>query len=120
MRSKSLKVTYTTLRAVEQELEEAEELEEEPADEEAGEEAELIVDPDDAPTVIRFLENLLGLLKEESDEEMEMEPEEEMEMEPEMEMEMEPEEEEEEAPLQMEAMVNKIAARVAKRILSKK
>ena len=113
-----------------EEPEEEMDLGEEPELEE--EEAELIVDPDDAPVVIRFLENLLGLLKEEAgepEEEMEMEPEEEMEMEPEEEMEMAPEEEmemapeeeeEEEAPLQMEAMVDKIASRVAKRILSKK
>ena len=102
---------------------------EEPIEEPAEEESELIVDPDDAPVVIKFLENLLGLLKEEAGEdaeevEMELEPEEEMELEPEEEMggeELAPEEEEEEmAPLQMEAMVNKIASRVAKRILSKK
>ena len=110
---------------LEEEPEEEVDLEEEPE-----EDAELIVDPDDAPVVIKFLENLLGLLKEEAgsgseDMEMELEPEEDMEMElePEEEMggeELAPEEEEEMPPLQMEAMVNKIASRVAKRILSKK
>ena len=106
--------------APEEEMDLGEEPEEEmDLEEEPEEDAELIVDPDDAPVVIKFLENLLGLLKEEAgsgseDMEMELEPEEEMGGE-----ELAPEEEEM-PPLQMEAMVNKIASRVAKRILSKK
>ena len=104
--------------------------EEMPDEEMAGEESELIVDPDEAPMVIKFLENLLGLLKDEAGEDSEeMDMDMDMAPDPDMDMDMDPEEmavdeeeeEEEEMPaLQMESMVNKIAARVAKRILSRK